>query len=92
MADAAFLDAHLDGGGPPLQRTIEITDVVTIASPDFAFAFPVHGMMTVAKGGTLLAQDGGREIRSPYDDCVLLMPTRRPRQGETAVRLGRFVG
>ena len=91
MADAAFLDAHLDAGGLPMQRTIEITDVVTIAGPDFAFALPVHGMMTVAEGGTLLAQDGGREIRSPYDDCVLLMPTRRPRLGETAVRLGRFV-
>jgi hypothetical protein len=28
---------------------------------------------------------------TPYDDCVLIMPTRRPRRGETAVRLGRFV-
>ena len=91
MADADFLDAHLDDGRLPVQKTIEITDVVTIASPDFAFALPVHGMMTVAEGGTLLAQDGGREIRSPYDDCILLMPTRRPRLGETAVRLGRLV-
>ena len=28
---------------------------------------------------------------TPYDDCVLIMPTRRPKRGETAVRLGRYV-
>ena len=41
--------------------------------------------------GTLIGRDGDREIRTPYSDCVLIMPTRRPRKGETAVRLGRFV-
>ena len=57
----------------------------------FAFALPVHGMMTIGRRGTLLARDDEREIRTPYDDCVLIMPTRRPKQGETAVRLGRFL-
>ena len=92
MADRGFLDAHLDRGSLPPQRTIEVTDVVTIGSPDFAFAFPVNGMTTVAEGGTLIARDGEREIRSPYDDCVMIMPTRRPKPDETAVRLGRYVG
>ena len=45
----------------------------------------------VAKGGTLLARDGDAEVVTPYDNCVLIMPTRRPKKGETAVRLGRFV-
>ena len=45
----------------------------------------------VPKAGTLLARDGDVEIFTPYDDCVLIMPTRRPKKGETAVRLGRFV-
>ncbi|MGA8032471.1 MAG: succinylglutamate desuccinylase/aspartoacylase family protein [Casimicrobiaceae bacterium] len=92
MADPAFLDAHLDAGKLPPQRTIEVTEVVTIGSPDFAFAFPVNGMATIAECGTLIARDGEREIRSPYDDCVMIMPTRRPKQDETAVRLGRYVG
>jgi hypothetical protein len=35
--------------------------------------------------------DGGAEIRTPHDDCVLIMPTRKPKRGETAVRLGRFI-
>jgi hypothetical protein len=39
----------------------------------------------------LLARDGGAEIHTPYDECVLIMPTRRPKKGETAVRLGRIV-
>ena len=52
--------------------------------------FPVEGMMVIGRRDTPIARDGGREIRTPYDDCVLIMPTRRPRKGETAVRLGRY--
>jgi hypothetical protein len=48
-------------------------------------------MMSIARRGTLIARDGEREIRTPHDGCVLIMPTRRPRKGETAVRLGRYV-
>ena len=92
MADPAFLDAYLDSAPPPSQRTIAVTDVVTIATQEFEFSLPVRGMMVIASRGTLLARDGATEIRTPYDDCVLIMPSRRPRQGETAVRLGRYVG
>ena len=92
LVDPGFVDAHLDCAPLRAQRTIEITDVVTIESDAFAFALPVHGLMTIERCGTLLARDGGREIATPYDDCVLIMPTRRPRKGETAVRLGRYAG
>jgi hypothetical protein len=91
MLDGAFVDAHVDAGELPPQRTIAITDVVTIETNAFAFAGPVPGMMCIARRGTLIARDGEREIRTPHDDCVLIMPTRRPRRGETAVRLGRYV-
>ena len=91
MLDRAFVDAHVDAGELPPQRTIAITDVVTIETNAFAFAGPVTGMMCIARRGTLIARDGEREIRTPHDDCVLIMPTRRPRRGETAVRLGRYV-
>ena len=91
VADRAFLDAHLREGAARGQKTIEVTDVVTMASDAFAFALPVHALMTIEHAGTLLARDGAREIRTPYDDCVLIMPTRRPKAGETAVRLGRYV-
>jgi hypothetical protein len=91
MMDRAFIDAHVDAGELPAQQTIAITDVVTIETNAFAFAGPVAGMMCIAHRDTLIARDGEREIRTPHDDCVLIMPTRRPRKGETAVRLGRYV-
>ena len=44
------------------------------------------------RAGTLVARDGDTEIRTPYDECALVMPMRRrARPGDTAVRLGRFV-
>jgi predicted deacylase len=91
MASPEFLDEHLDQGHLPAQRVIEITDVVTIASDAFAFAFPVPGLAVVAKADTLFANDGDVPIYTPYDECVLIMPTRRPKKGQTAVRLGRYV-
>jgi predicted deacylase len=92
MADPAFLRAHLAPLPAAVQKVIEVTDVVTISSDDFAFAYPAEALGIVAAGGTLLARDGGAEVRTPYADCVLIMPTRRPKKGETAVRLGRVVG
>ena len=91
MTDAAFLDAYLEPTSMPAQKVIEVTAAVTIATDDFTFAVPVGGLAVVPKAGTLLARDGSAEIVTPYDDCVLIMPTRRPKKGETAVRLGRFV-
>jgi predicted deacylase len=91
MLEPAFGDAHLDCSALPPQRTIAITDVVTIETDAFTFVSPVAGMMSIGASGTLIARDGDREIRTPYGDCVLIMPTRRPRKGETAVRLGRYV-
>ena len=91
MAAPEFLSSRLDPVPPPPQRAIEVTDVVTIDTDEFAFARRVAGLDVVASRGTLLATDGTREIRTPYDDCVLVMPARRPRKGETAVRLGRYV-
>ena len=87
-ADAA---KRLGAASPPRQRAIVVTEVVTIRTDRFAFALPAHGLMTVPAAGTLLATDGEVEVRTPYDACVLIMPTRRPKVGETAVRLGRIV-
>jgi len=92
MAEPAFLDAHVEPVPMPAQKVIEVTAVVTIATDDFAFVVPAGGLAVVPKAGTLLARDGVAEIFTPYDDCVLVMPTRRPKKDETAVRLGRFVG
>jgi predicted deacylase len=74
----------------PPQRMIDVTTVVTIQSDDFRFTDNYRGLEVIAKSGTVIARDGGRDIRTPYDDCVLIMPSRRLGRGQTAVRLGRF--
>ncbi len=91
MADSSILDAFLDAPPLPKQRAIEITHVVTIASDAFRFARPVEALGVVAEADTLLAYDGDAEVRTPYENSVLVMPTRRPKKGETAVRMGRYV-
>jgi hypothetical protein len=92
MADPRLLDAHLAPMPVPPQKLIEVTTTVTIASDKFEFTLPVRALQTIARAGTVFALDGANEIRTPHDDCVVIMPTRRPRRGETAVRLGRYVG
>jgi hypothetical protein len=39
----------------------------------------------------VLGRDGERDVLTPYDNCVLIMPSRRLTKGQTAVRLGRLV-
>ncbi|MGO8865442.1 MAG: succinylglutamate desuccinylase/aspartoacylase family protein [Alphaproteobacteria bacterium] len=91
MLDPAVAAEHLSSGPLPPQRFIEVTHVVTIASDDFAFARPCRSLETIAEVGTLIARDGVREVRTPYDDCVPIMPARTLKPGLTAVRLGRVV-
>ena len=76
---------------PPHQRVIEVTEAVTIESDTFRFVQPVKGLDLIEERGTLLAVDGERQIVTPYDGCVLIMPSRRLIRGQTAVRLGRYL-
>jgi predicted deacylase len=91
MLDRGLADQQLDNATPPPQHIVEVTSTVTIVSDAFRFTEPVHGLQVIRRAGTLYAMDAGTEIRTPHDDCVLIMPTRKPKPGETAVRLGRFV-
>jgi hypothetical protein len=83
-------------GGPdfdahPQQRTIEVTEAVTITSDRFDFAGDFHGLEVLPQKGMLIGRDDGREVHTPYDNCVLIMPSRRLVKGQTAVRLGRYI-
>jgi predicted deacylase len=88
--DAAPL-AGPDFDAHPQQRVIEVTQAVTITSDKFEFVDDFRGLEVLSPKGTLIGHDNGREVRTPYDDCVLIMPSRRLAKGHTAVRLGRFV-
>jgi len=76
---------------PTSQRVVEVTDAVTIENDAFRFAAPYVGMEVIARAGTVIGHDGADPVATPYDHCVLIMPSMRLRKGETAVRLGRIV-
>ena len=72
-------------------RQAEVTMAVTACSGGFSFVQDFRGGDVVPKRDTLIAIDGAVEIRTPHDDCLLVMPSLRPSRGHTAVRLARFV-
>ncbi len=73
------------------QRFAEVTDAVAAATSSFAFVQTWRGGDVVPRRNTLIALDGTTEIRTPYDNCLLVMPSLRPSRGHTAVRLARFI-
>jgi predicted deacylase len=76
---------------PAAQRVIRVTEPVVAESMNLRFARPWQGLELVPKAGTVVATDGERTWRTPYDDCVLVMPSLvHLKPGNTTVRLGRY--
>ena len=82
--------AALPPPAPQPQRYAEVSMVVTASTGNFAFVQPYRGGDVIPRRNTLIALDGETEIRTPHDDCLLVMPSLRPSRGHTAVRLARF--
>ncbi|SDG02419.1 MULTISPECIES: succinylglutamate desuccinylase/aspartoacylase domain-containing protein [Thalassobaculum] len=76
---------------PPPQRIIQVTETVTVRGASFSFVAEYLGMEEIEKAGTVLGYDDGTPVVTPYDNCILIMPSRRLSAGQTAVRLGRVV-
>jgi len=85
-----FVAEHLTEAPAVQQHVVEVTGPITIETDDFRFTEDFRGMEVIEKKGTLIGWDGDVEVRTPYDNCVLIMPSRRLRRGESAVRLGRY--
>jgi len=89
--DAAWADSRVRMTPPAKQRVVRVTEPITAASTDFRFAKPWKGLEVIEKAGTVLAMDGDKVWRTPYDDCVLVMPsTAHTKPGNTMLRLGRY--
>ena len=73
------------------QKFIEVVEVVTIKTPAFRFVEPYEGLEVIPKAGTIFGYDKDEEVTTPCDNCIMIMPSRRLYQGQTAVRLGRFL-
>lgn len=72
------------------QHVLDVTHTVTATGARFTFAREFRGLEIVPKAGTVIARDGDRPIATPYDNCVIVMPSAHALPGQTAVRLGRF--
>lgn len=72
---------------PRLART---TRTVTARTDNFVFVREFRGGEVIGKRNTIIALDGETEIRTPHDNCLLVMPTPHAPAGHTAVRLARF--
>jgi predicted deacylase len=93
-ATALLRETGLLPGGPlprPPARAAEVTRTVIAGTHGFAFVQNFRGGTVIPERNTLLALDGETEIRTPHDDCLLVMPSPRTMRGHTAVRLARFV-
>ena len=75
---------------PQQQRYAEVTMAISAGSSNFAFVQPYRGGDVIPRRNTVIAVDGEAPIRTPHDNCLLVMPSLRPSRGHTAVRLARF--
>lgn len=84
MLSADFVAEHsveLDLAEP---RVVEVSDAITVRTKCFQFKEDFRGMETIPAAGTLIATDGAFPVSTPYDNCVLIMPSRRLRIGQEA--------
>jgi predicted deacylase len=81
--------AHLKP--PAVQKLIRVTEAVVARSMDFKFPYLFKGLEVIPKAGTVIATDGDKTWRTPYDDCVMVMPSlAHVKPGTTVLRLGRY--
>ena len=70
---------------------ITVTHRIVAQSMDFAFTQPYTGSEVIAKAGSVIATDNGLPIATPYDNCVLVMPSvRQLTVGVTTVRFAKM--
>jgi predicted deacylase len=68
----------------------QVTTAVTARTNRFVFTHEFRGGEIIASANTLIAHDGDEEIRTPHENCLLVMPSLRASRGHTAVRLAKL--
>lgn len=93
VVEAGDLPADWRQPTPERQRVVEVTHAIATRRGNFELARVFEGQELIAKAGTVLGHDDGEPVTTPYDNCVLVMPSSsRPlRPGVTVVRLGRLI-
>ncbi len=93
VVSAQTLQATLPGWqlpDAPQQWALEVTGPVVARSERFRFSEPFSGLECIPRAGTVIGDNDGEPVTTPYDDCVLVMPSvRQARAGVTVVRFAR---
>ena len=72
------------------QWALDVTGPVVAKSENFRFAEPYKGLEIIARAGTVIGWNDDDAVVTPYDNCVLVMPsTRQAKLGVTVVRFAR---
>ena len=75
---------------PERQWVLEVTGAVVARSASFRFTEPFQGLECIGKAGTVIGWNESEPVSTPYDDCVLVMPSvRQAKPGVTVVRFAR---
>jgi predicted deacylase len=92
IVEPADLPAGWKQPTPSEQRVVEVTHAIATRHGNYKPARKFEGQEVIEKAGTVLGHDDGEPVTTPYDNCVLVMPSsNRPlRPGVTVVRLGRL--
>ena len=72
------------------QWALDVTGPVVATSEKFRFVAPYRGLEIIARAGTVIGWNDAEPVTTPYDYCVLVMPsTRQAKAGVTVVRFAR---
>jgi predicted deacylase len=92
VLDEADLPADWFAPKPAAMRVIRVTQPVVAKNMIFRFAAHYTGLETFEKAGTVIGWNDDEPVVTPYDNCVLVMPSlRHLRPGVTVVRLGQLL-
>lgn len=89
--DPDFFAAHVVDADPAPQRVLEVTGGLATETDDFKFVEDFKGLERFAKAGSVIAIDGGKEVTTPHDDCILVMPNPHSRKGMRVLRFARDI-
>ena len=89
-AAVAYLLPHWQQPDARQQWALKVTDLVVAKNCNFRFSEPYAGLEIIKVAGSVIGWNDGEPVTTPYDNCVLVMPSVRQAQaGVTVVRFAR---
>lgn len=88
VVDQDYARANLTTKSPEPQWILDVTGGYAAKTDDFRFVKEFDGLETFEKAGSVIAIDGGEDVVTPHDNCVLIMPNHRAVKDQRAMRFG----